>query len=88
MRVLRYLEGVQDGVLQFPHANGQMALEANSDSNWGQCIDTCCLTTGVIFLVNGTPVHYISSKQPTIAHSSTEAEPVAANVAARDITWF
>jgi hypothetical protein len=65
-----------------------MALEAYSDSDWAQCIDTRCSTTEVIFLVNGSPVHYISSKQPTIAHSSTEAELVAANVAARDLTWF
>jgi hypothetical protein len=63
-----------------------MALEAYSDSDWAQC--TRCSTTGVIFLVNGSPVHYISSKQPTIAHSSTEAELVAANVAARDLIWF
>jgi hypothetical protein len=87
-RVLRYLKGVQDGGLRFPHANGQMAREAYSDSDWAQCIDTRCSTTGVIFHVNSSPVHYISSKQPTIAHSSTEAELVAANVAARDLTWF
>jgi hypothetical protein len=87
-RVLRYLKGVQDGGMRFPQANGQMALEAYSDSDWALCIDTRCSTTGVIFLVSGSPVHYISSKQPTIAHSSTEAELVAANVAARDLTWF
>jgi hypothetical protein len=87
-RVLRYLKNVQDGGLQFPHANRQMTLEAYSNSDWAQFIDTRCSTTGVIFLVNGSPVHYISSNQPTIAHSSTEAEVVAANVAARDHTWF
>jgi hypothetical protein len=65
-----------------------MSLEAYSNLDWTQCIDTRCETTEVIFLVNGSPVHYISSKQPTIAHSSTEAELVAANVAARDLTWF
>jgi hypothetical protein len=87
-RVLRYLKGLQDGGLRFPHANGQMALEAYIDSHWSQCIEIRCTTTGVIFLVKGSPVHYISSKQPTIAHSFTEAELVAANVAARDLTWF
>jgi hypothetical protein len=65
-----------------------MALEAYSDSDWAQYIDTRCSTTGVMFLVNGSPVHYYSSKQPTIAHSSIEAEFVAANVVARDLTWF
>jgi hypothetical protein len=65
-----------------------MALEVYSDSDWAQCIDPRCSTTGVNFLVNGSPVHYISSKQPTIAHSSTEAELVAANIATRDLTWF
>jgi hypothetical protein len=87
-RVLRYLKGVQDGGLRFPHANGKMALKAYSDSNWAQCIDTRWLTTGIIALINGSPVHCISSKQPTIADSSTEAEILAANVAAWDLTWF
>jgi hypothetical protein len=41
-----------------------------------------------VFLVNGTPTHYASTKQPTIAHSSTEAELVAANIAAKDLAWF
>jgi hypothetical protein len=63
-----------------------MSLEAYSDSDWAQCIDTRCFTTGAIFLINGSPVHYISSKQPTIARSSTGPELVAANVAARDPT--
>jgi hypothetical protein len=79
---------VQDGGLIFPHASGRLALEAYSDSGWAQCTCTRCSTTGVIFIVNGSPGHYISAKQPIIAHSSTEAELVAANVAARDITWF
>jgi hypothetical protein len=65
-----------------------MALKAFSDSDWAQCIDTNCSTTGVVFLVNGSPVHYISSKQPATAHSSTEAELIAANVTARDLTLF
>jgi hypothetical protein len=65
-----------------------MDLEAYSDSDWTQCIDTRCSTTRVIFLVNGSRVHYVSSKQPTIARSSTEAELVIANVAARDLTWL
>jgi hypothetical protein len=65
-----------------------MALEAYSDSDWAQCIDTRCSTAGVIFLVNGSPVRCISSKQPTIAHSSKETELVASNVAARNLTLF
>jgi hypothetical protein len=65
-----------------------MALKAYSDSDWAQCIDTRCSTTGVIFLINGSPVHYILLRQPTIAHSFTEAEHVAANVSARDLSWF
>jgi hypothetical protein len=47
-RVLRYLKGVQDGGLQFPHANGQMSLEAYSDSDWAQCIDTRVLPPGSV----------------------------------------
>jgi hypothetical protein len=68
-RVLRYLKVVQDGGLRFPYANGQMDLEAYSDSDWAQCIDTRCSITGVIFLVNGSPVHYINqSNRPLPTH--------------------
>jgi hypothetical protein len=48
-RILRYFKGVQDRGLRFPHANGQMALEAYSDSDWAQCIDIRCSTTGLSF---------------------------------------
>jgi hypothetical protein len=34
-----------------------LVLEAYSDSDWAQCNDTRCSTTGVIFLINGSPVH-------------------------------
>jgi hypothetical protein len=86
--VLRYLRGKCDTGLRFRHSGGIVALEAYSDSDWAQCLDTRCSTSGIAFLVNGTPTHYASTKQPTIAHSSTEAELDAVNIAAKDLAWF
>jgi hypothetical protein len=87
-RVHRHLRGKCDTGLRFRHSGGIVALEAYSDSDWAQCLDIRCSTSGIAFLVNGTPTHYASTKQPTIAHSSTEAELVAANIAAKDLAWL
>jgi hypothetical protein len=37
---------------------------------------------------SGAPIHWVSSKQPTVALSSAKAEYIAAAYAARDLTWI
>ena len=44
--------------------------------------------SGAIVFLGGTPIHWISRKQKTPAHSSTEAELIAASTAARDALWI
>ena len=44
--------------------------------------------SGTIVFLGGSPIHWTSRKQRTPAHSSTEAELVAASSAARDALWI
>jgi hypothetical protein len=44
--------------------------------------------TGAVFFLGGSPIHWISRKQKTLAHSSTEAELIAASTAAQDALWI
>jgi hypothetical protein len=90
-RVLRYLKGVRDQDLTYsslPSSNTPLYLEAFSDSDWAQCPDSRRSTTGIVFTLAGAPIHWVSSKQSTVAQSSAEAEYVAAAHAARDLTWI
>jgi hypothetical protein len=90
-RVLRYLRGVRDHGLTYTSSAGYITplhLQAYSDSDWAQCPDSRHSTTGNVFTLPGAPIHWVSSKQSTVALSSAEAEYIAAAHAARDLTWI
>ena len=44
--------------------------------------------SGAVIFLGGLPFHWISCKQKMPAHSSTEAELIAASTAARDALWI
>jgi hypothetical protein len=90
-RVLRYLRGVRDHGLTYTSSAGYITplhLQAYSDSDWAQCPDSRHSTTCIVFTLAGAAIHWVSSKQPTVALSSAEAEYIAAAHAARDLTWI
>ena len=90
-RVLRYLRGTHDRGLTFSSKTTQnvpLSLQAFCDSDWAQCPDSRRSTTGIVFTFAGGPIHWVSSKQATVAHSSAKAEYIAAAHAARDLTWL
>lgn len=90
--LLRYLAGHRDLGITYERAQSppdpNATMEAWVDSDWAQCKDTRRSRTGVVFTYAGDVVHYRSSMQKTVALSSSEAEYVAAAVAARDVKWF
>ena len=45
------------------------------------------MITGCLIFIGGALIHWVSRKQKTIAHSSTEAELVAMSTTVRDALW-
>jgi Reverse transcriptase (RNA-dependent DNA polymerase) len=87
-RVLRYLRGVHESGVIFTGHAPHPVLTASCDTDYAQCPDTRRSTTGIALEFEHALVHWVSSKQPTISQSSSEAEYIGAAHAARDITWF
>ncbi|KAJ9561476.1 hypothetical protein OSB04_006636 [Centaurea solstitialis] len=50
--------------------------------------DDSCSQSGFVFLLNGGAVSWRSSKQSTVADSTTEAEYIAVNEAAKEAVWM
>jgi hypothetical protein len=64
-----------------------MQLTAYSDSDWAGDTPSGRSTTGIILKLAGAAINWFSQKQSCVAQSSTEAEYIAANEAARDVHW-
>jgi len=79
-RICRYIAGTLDhGVVFRAGVSDSPSLSAYSDADWaGEPIHRRS-TSGTIVLLNGSPVFWTSKMQKVVAHSSCEAEFVAAN---------
>lgn len=86
-RVLRYIAGTLDyGIIY--KTNGEKKLECYSDADYGGCTSTGRSTTGVVACYAGSPISWISQRQPTVSTSTTEAEIIAASEAAKELMWL
>ena len=85
-RILRYLIGTSTMSLRI--APRSTDLEVFSDASHGDPSMDRYSVSGTIVFLGGSPIHWTSRKQRTPAHSSTEAELVAASSAARDALWI
>lgn len=93
IRVLEYLNTHPDKALVFrgdvkSDNHLSMTVQAYSDADWAGCVDTRRSTTGTIIMLNGNVVHWASTKQHTVATSSTEAEYMALSDTAKLIKWY
>ena len=86
-RILRYLKGTADLGLRFVKSeNG--GLVGYSDADWAGDVDNRHSTTGVLFLMSGGPVSWLSKKQQIVALSTSEAEYVALSMATQEAVWL
>lgn len=83
-RLLRYLRGTVDVGLRY---GGSEALTGYSDTNWAEG-PAGKSTTGVLFILNGGPIHWYSKKQTVVALSTCEAEYVALATATQEAAWL
>ena len=68
--------------------NGQIDIVGYSDANWGRSPDNQQSITGFAIYMGQAPVIFSSKKQPTVSHSSTEAEYMAVGAATVEIIWL
>jgi hypothetical protein len=92
-RVLRYLRGTTHYGLTYrglasPSEPASLTLHGYCDSDWAEDPVDRRSVTGYAFLLSGAPISWASRKQPTTAHSSTEAEYMAASDAAKEAVWW
>jgi hypothetical protein len=64
-----------------------LEVQGFSDADWAGCIDTRRSTTGYVFLLGGAAISWSSTRQQTVALSSTEAEYMAATSATQEAIW-
>ena len=84
--VLCYIQVTKDYGLVFG-AKGRQGLVMYADSVYANSVRSR-LTTGFIFMINGSPVTWNSRKQTVTAQSSTEAEYMAVLEAAKQAIWI
>ena len=80
--ILKYLRRTKD--LFLVYGEEEVKLQGNTDSSFQSDPDDSRSTFGFMFTLNGGAVSWKSSKQPTTADSTREAEYIAASDAAKE----
>lgn len=86
-RVFRYIAGTLSKSITFER-DSEAKLECYSDADFGGCVKSGRSTTGVVIMYAGGAISWLSQRQSMVATSTTEAEIVAANEAAKEIIWL
>ena len=85
--VFRCLAGSIDLGVTY-HRSPSIKLIAYSDSDWAGDDKDAKSTTGSLLSLGGAAVHWISKKQSTVSHSTSEVEYVAAAETGKEIVWY
>ena len=97
-RVMRYLQYTKDMTITYKSFQSwntsslegwhTSPLQGWTDSDWGGDVDSSRSTSGMVFMFAGGAISWRTKKQTTVALSSTEAEYVAAALAAKEGLWL
>ena len=83
--VLRNLKGTASLGLTYGSAAEMIGY---SEADYAGDLDTRRSTTGYVFTFNGAAVSWTSKRQPSVAHSTTKSEYIAAATAAKEAVWL
>ena len=86
-RILRYLRGTTTYGLHITRSSS-FALHGFTDADWAGSTDDCKSTSDYLVFFGQTPISWKSSKQRTVAHSSTEAEYKALVDGTAEVIWL
>ena len=85
--ILRYIRFTLEYGLVYEH-RGSVQLVGFTDVDWAGCVEDRKSTSGCCFSNGSGVVSWFKRKQKSITLSSTEAEYMAANVAACEGMWL
>lgn len=86
-RILRYLSGTINYKLCFSIQDANQMV-AYSDADWASDIDKRRSCTGYVFIISSGAVSWKSTRQSTVALSSTEAEYMALSATVQEVIWL
>ncbi|KAJ9562185.1 hypothetical protein OSB04_007345 [Centaurea solstitialis] len=86
--ILKYLRRTKDMFLVFGGFEDEISVNGYSDASFQTDRDDFRSQSGYVFTLNGGAISWKSSKQDTIADSTTEAEYIAASDAAKEAVWL
>ncbi|KAL3523497.1 hypothetical protein ACH5RR_016331 [Cinchona calisaya] len=86
--ILKYLRRTKDVFLVYGGLEKELVVNGYTDASFQSDRDDFRSQSGYVFCLNGGAVSWKSSKQATIADSTTEAEYIAASDAAKEAVWI
>ncbi|KAJ9544316.1 hypothetical protein OSB04_024023, partial [Centaurea solstitialis] len=86
--ILKYLRRTKDMFLVFGGSEDEISVTGYSDASFQTDEDDFRSQSGYVFTLNGGAISWKSSKQDTIADSTTEAEYIAAPDVAKEAVWL
>ncbi|MBW0494008.1 hypothetical protein O181_033723 [Austropuccinia psidii MF-1] len=87
LQVLRYLYHTKRLSLHYSKG-GKEGIVAYVDADWGKSVIDRSSTSGYTVTVNGHLVSWRMKKQPTVSHSTTEAEYKALTNMTKEVEWL
>ena len=86
--ILKYLRRFKDMFLVYGGLEDDLVLNGYTDASFQSDKDDFRSQSGYVFCLKGGAVSWKSSKQSTVADSTTEAEYIAASDAAKEAVWI
>ncbi|KAJ9561697.1 hypothetical protein OSB04_006857 [Centaurea solstitialis] len=86
--ILKYMRRTKEMLLVFGRSEDEISVTCYSDASFQTDRDDYKSQSGYVFTLNGGAILWKSSKQDTIADSTTEAEYIAASDAAKEAVWL
>ncbi|KAJ9546934.1 hypothetical protein OSB04_019477 [Centaurea solstitialis] len=86
--ILKYLRRTKEMFLVFEGSEDEISVTSYTDASFQTDRDDFRSQSGYVFTLNGGAISWKSSKQDTIADSTTEAEYIAASDSAKEAVWL